>query len=390
MVNKKSNKDKRTKIIKQVMFVIIFLLVCAIIGYFIGFLSGSYFKDFMDAHIKSDSGFIELVKIYVLVLIFFLGYLVHVIIHESGHLVFGLMTGYSFVSFRVGPHTLIKEDNNIKYKKFNIPGTAGQCLMIPPALKDGKFPFVIYNLGGGLMNLIASLLGVLIVIFVPNVAFPLNAILVLGGLGGMFAAITNLIPLKIGGIANDGYNILSMIRDEGARKGLYLQLWVNGLLSKGKRIKDIPLEMFKLKEDSDLCNPLISSIKLMEYSWYLDNMNFEKAKQSIDAFVPYLDKIIGVYKNEINCERIFLELVGNCDKSFIDDLYDKNLKRYIKAAKYMISKKRVLMAYEVFYNKDKEKALKRHEEAKKLAEKYPIKGDADSELMIMEWIKDKC
>jgi hypothetical protein len=390
MINKKSNKDKKTKIIKQVMFVIIFLLVCGIIGYFIGFLSGSYFKDFMDAHIKSDSGFIELVKIYVLVLIFFLGYILHMFIHEAGHLVFGLMTGYSFVSFRVGSHTLIKEDNRLKYKKFNIPGTGGQCLMMPPALKNGRFPFVIYNLGGGLMNLIVSILGILIVLFVPNVVFPLNAILVLGGLGGMFAAITNLIPLKIGGIANDGYNILSMIRDEGARKGLYLQLWVNGLLSKGKRIKDIPLEMFKLKEDSDLCNPLISSIKLMEYSWYLDNMNFEKAKQSIDAFVPYLDKIIGVYKNEINCERIFLELVENCDKSFIDDLYDKNLKRYIKAAKYMISKKRLLMAYEAFYNKDKEKALKRYEEAKKLAEKYPIKGDADTELMIMEWIRDKC
>ena len=32
-----------------------------------------------------------------------LAYYLSVVIHESGHLVMGLRTGYSFVSFRVGP-----------------------------------------------------------------------------------------------------------------------------------------------------------------------------------------------------------------------------------------------------------------------------------------------
>lgn len=47
------------------------------------------------------------------------------------------MTGYSFISFSVGSFTLIKEDKKLKHKKFNIPGTAGQCLIMPPALNDG-------------------------------------------------------------------------------------------------------------------------------------------------------------------------------------------------------------------------------------------------------------
>jgi folate-dependent tRNA-U54 methylase TrmFO/GidA len=118
-------------------------------------------------------------------------------------------------------------------------------------------------------------------------------------------------------------------------------------------------------------------------------MDFESAKQCVDSLLPFFDKISLIFRNEINCERIFLELIDNCDKAFIHEIYDKNLKRYIKAAKFMISKKRFLMAYEDLYNEDKNKALEHYEAAKVLASKYPIKGEADTELRIMEWVKEK-
>lgn len=344
----------------------------------------------MEAYIESDNELIELLKFYGLIMILIIGYLVHIIIHEAGHLIFGLMAGYSFVSFRVGSFTLIKEDNKFKWKKFNIPGTAGQCLMKPPALKEGKYPFIIYNLGGALMNFIVSIVAILAAVFIENIASPLDVILILFGIGGILAGLTNAIPMKIGGISNDGYNILSVLKDEEARKGFYLQLKVSALQSEGVRIKNMPLENFTVKGDLDLSNPLNTSIKLIEYAWYLDNMDLERAKECIDSLIPYLDKIIPVYKYEINCERIFLELVGNCNKAFIDELYDKNLKKYIKASKYMIGKKRIHMAYEAFYNEDKDKALKRYEEGKKMVRKYPIKGETDMELMLLQWLKDKC
>ena len=55
----------------------------------------------------------------------------------------------------------------------------------------------------------------------------------------------------------------------------------------------------------------------------------------------------------------------------------------------MIGKKRLLMAYEGFYNKDKDKALRYYEDLKKLAKQYPIKGEADMEIMVANWIKEK-
>ena len=46
------------------------------------------------------------------------------------------------------------------------------------------------------------------------------------------------------------------------------------------------------------------------------------------------------------------------------------------------------MAYEDFYNENKNKALNYYEDTKLIAKKDTVKGDADMELMIVEWIKE--
>lgn len=366
---------------------IIFISVCLIIGFFIGYISARFSNGIFPANTEDNSLASDFTKVFILFLIFIIGFFIHIIIHEIGHLIFGLASGYSFVSFRIGSFTIVKEDGKFKSKKFNIPGTAGQCLMMPPELKDGSYPFIIYNFGGVILNFIVSTVSVLSFILMKDLGYPLNAILILFGLAGFVAALTNGIPLKIAGIANDAYNVKSIIKDEEARRGFYLQLRVNGLLSEGMRFKDMDYSTFELKKDSDLANPLNTGIKLMEYNWYLDNMDFDNARICIDSLVPHFSKLIPLYTYEINCERIFLELVSECNKDFIDRLYNKQLKKYIKLSKYMMSKSRLLMAYEAFYNGDKAKAQEYYQELKGLYNNYPIKGEADMEIMLADWIK---
>lgn len=379
------NKEKKKKSFRKLLFV----LSSMVVGFFIGFISESIFGGFMINNVGGRGVFGDVFNMALIVLTFIIGFLFHIIIHEGGHLVFGLLSGYSFVSFRVGSFIIIKEEDKFKIKRYNLPGTAGQCLMMPPELKEGNFPFVIYNFGGAIMNLIFAIIGILMVVYIDRIGFPLNFILVIFGLAGIFAALTNAIPLRIGGISNDGHNVMSMLKDEEAKRGFYLQLRVNGLQHQGVRIKDLPLESFKLKDGADITSPLNTSVRLMEYSWHLDNMDLESAKQTIDSFIPYLDKLILIYQHEINCERIFLELIGDCDKGLIDSLYNKELKKYIKQAKFMLNKKRLNMAYEGFYNGNKDKALKDYEELRELATKSPSKGDAESEIMIADLIMSR-
>lgn len=379
------NKVKITKILKWIVIFVIGIFT----GFFIAYILRKYFGDFIETYITNTDGFGSMIKMYGLFLLFVIGYLFHIIVHEGGHLVFGLLTGYSFVSFRVGSFIIIKEEDKFKLKRYNLPGTAGQCLMMPPELEDDKIPFVIYNYGGAIMNLIVSIIGILMAAYIRDLPIFLKVILVLFGFGGIFAALTNAIPLKIGGISNDGHNVVSMLKDKGAKRGFFLQLKVNGLQHQGIRIKDLPLEWFTLKEKADITKPLNTSIRLIEHTWHLDNGDLESAKKVLDSFLPYLNRLIPIYRFEINCERIFLELLGDCDKKLIDRLYDKELKKYVKRAKFMLSKKRLNIAYEGIYNEDKDKSLELYKEFKELVRNSPNKGDANIETSLVDLVMEK-
>ena len=93
----------------------------------------------------------------------------HTLLHEFGHLVLGLFSGYEFLSFRVGNHVWIKIDGRIQYKRFSLAGSAGQCLMIPPMLKDGKMPFKLYLWGGCIFNTFVALVAVVCSLLSMNV-----------------------------------------------------------------------------------------------------------------------------------------------------------------------------------------------------------------------------
>ena len=49
----------------------------------------------------------------------------HILVHEGGHLVFGMLTGYKFNSFRIGSRILLKTEQGLRWKKLHIQGTAG-------------------------------------------------------------------------------------------------------------------------------------------------------------------------------------------------------------------------------------------------------------------------
>ena len=54
------------------------------------------------------------------------------ILHEGGHLVCGLLTGYRFVSFRIGSWMVQRENGRLRFHRYTLAGTAGQCLLAPP------------------------------------------------------------------------------------------------------------------------------------------------------------------------------------------------------------------------------------------------------------------
>lgn len=375
------NKRKRSIYLLPLIFAVIIGMV---MGILISLLENR-FPGASEGIQGSLVGFIVFMGFFAILL---LAGLVHIVLHEAGHLLFGLLSGYRFLSFRIGSFVLIRDQGQFKIRRFNIPGTAGQCLMIPPPMNDGNYPFVLYNLGGGLVNLLLGLPALFAGLFIPSIQYPFNIILVLFGAAGLFFGLTNLIPLRIGGIANDGANIRILKKDPLARRNFHLHLEVNRLLGQGVRLKDLDLQDFVLEEDADLASPFNTTMVLLQHQWHLDKMDFKEAASSLVLLDPVFDRLLPLHQFEIRLEKIFLDLISGNSDSIAGELLDKPLMTYVRTGRRMISKKRFLMAWEGLHKGDIQGAGRLYAELLLMADQHPLQGEAEMEVMLAEHLKD--
>ena len=97
--------------------------------------------------------------------ILILAVFLQIIIHEAGHLVCGLATGFRVVSFRVANIILVHHDSGWQFGRFSIAGTGGQCLM-EPAIDDmqdaHRMPYAWYLAGGVIANMVVTVISIII------------------------------------------------------------------------------------------------------------------------------------------------------------------------------------------------------------------------------------
>ncbi|KAJ52411.1 hypothetical protein BD780_001154 [Clostridium tetanomorphum] len=380
-MNKKLQKNKFKNYFKKIGLVILSMGIGGIVGILIAMFVKHTFNNI---NTPKDTIF----TIMILIVLFVCTFILQLILHEVGHLLFGIWSGYEFISFRVGSLTFIKEKGKITLKKFKVMGTGGQCLMMPPEGNGYDCPYILYNLGGILINLLVSCLCIVFYILFP-IPRLIAAFLIFTTISGIYDLIVNGIPMKINGIANDGHNIFSMKNDKLSRYSFYIQLRVNGLLHQGVRMKDMPLHWFKLPSGADLNDSLISSIKCLEANYYHDRKEFLKARECYESLLNNSPNLIKLFKNEINCELLFYEIMDECRKNIIDELYNKELKKYIKLTNCYISRKRLMYAYSVIIEKNTANADKLLKEIDIVKKTYPAKAEIESELEIIDFIKQK-
>ena len=185
-------------------FTFVNLLFGLAMGYLWGVMISGYFLKLANQYSWPLMLLVALAALFCLALAFVL----QIILHELGHLLFGLLSGYRFVSFRFGFRLLAQ------------CGLLCRCVMCPPALdEDGTFPLSLYSLGGIFLNLLSGLL-FLWLFFISGgmlllTLFSLSAGILGLGLGLMFA-----LPVKY----SDGYNALWLNDDDAALHGHWLCL----------------------------------------------------------------------------------------------------------------------------------------------------------------------
>lgn len=344
-------------------------------GYFVMWYVNKIFSDENDAlH--------QLAAILIFLFSMYAGLLIHTVVHEAGHLVFGLLSGYKFSSFRILSLMFIKENGKIRLKKLSVAGTAGQCLMIPPELKNGKIPFVLYNLGGSFMNMTVSAV-MLVLFFVLNNMFYNNVyisiIMLTCSVVGFLLAATNGIPLRMGKVDNDGYNTFSMCKNPDSVNAFFFQMKVNELISKGCRLKDMPEEWFDLPSDEEMQNNMFAAKGVFICNRLTDMNDFTNARSLILHLLNTDNAIIDLHRKLLICDLIYINLITFRPQEDILALLTKEQKRFMKSMKAFPSVIRTEYVIKLIFEGNFTEADEIKKLFEKISLKYPYPSDIQSE-----------
>ena len=350
-----------------------------LIGMVCGIVMGHYVEQAVDAGRPIGE------VLYMLAFLFvgmYIAMFFHIAVHEAGHLVFGLLTGYRFSSYRIGSIMLLKENGKLRLKRFSLAGTGGQCLMLPPDMKDGKVPYVLYNLGGSLANVFFSVLAFVGVLLGDrdSMYIILLYILIIVGIG---FALMNGIPMCLGGMNNDGKNAWALGKDPEALRSFWVQMKTNELISKGKRLKDMPEGWFRFPSEEGLKNHMSIVIGVFLCNRQMDMHDFDNAKATMTKLLSEDTVMSDIYRNLLELDGIYLELIGENNKQKIEEVFDKDLKKFMKSMKRFPSVLRVEYAYALLFEKDIKKAEAVKEQFEKMARTYPYASDIESERELM-------
>ena len=314
-------------------------------------------------------------------------FLVELILHEAGHLLFGLMTGWRFVSFRVGSVLWLRQaDGTIRRRKFSLAGTAGQCLLAPPPWREEGFPCLMYNLGGVIVNLAtAAICGLLAWAFWDH---PLAALLLMeAAFVGLLLGVTNGVPLPGLAVANDGSNVLSMRESRDARRALWSQMSVAAAQAEGQELRDMPDEWFAPFPEEAMDNPLVASVAVFEANRRLNALDLPGTEVAVRALLRRKQGVLPLYQSMLTLDGACCELLAGRPGDLTDALQTPAVQQIMKAMKTNPSVLRTRYIVALLADHDEAAAAKALTAFDKVADTYPYPQDLPAEraLMDMAW-----
>ena len=371
--------DKKTKSTKSKLNNYIFLAIYFALYFIPCFVAGLY-----AASLDLD----PFLHFAILIVALYVALIFHIIVHEGGHLVFGLLTGYRFSSFRILSFMIVKDKDGFHLKRQSIAGTGGQCLMNPPDINNGTMPVVWFNLGGSLMNIIFGLLFLLGFFLCGEVSI-LSAILLLFALLGFSTAILNGVPMRTATIDNDGYNAIALTKNREALEAFWMQMKVVDETAKGVRLKDMPAEWFTVPTDEAMENSMVAARGVFACNRLMDEERFEEADSVMAHMLEIESGMVGLHRNLLICDRLYIELIHQNRRDAIGKEYTKNLQSFMKSMKSFPSVLRTQYALALLYEGDTAKAEKIKAQFEKNAKTYPYSHEIDFERYLMLLAENK-
>lgn len=304
-----------------------------------------------------------------------------ILVHEAGHLVFGLMTGYRLRMFRIGGMAWLRTGDKIERKRLQLAGTGGQCLMSPPEGSEDDISCGWYLMGGAALNLLSALVALALCAALRLQGLPARLLLT-WAIAGIGSALTNGLPLHMALIDNDGCTARAARASRDAKHALLVQLHVNDFLSLGGRIGEVSTEC--LPEENDPSNPLTAVLAVFCANRLLDAGRLDEARAEIDRLLAADSAIVGLHWHLLACDRMYLALLGD-EAERLNALRTPAQLRFMKQMRTNPSVLRTEYAYALLAEKDSARAdawLARFERAAGY-HSYPGEIEGERELLAL-------
>ncbi|MDR0248935.1 MAG: hypothetical protein LBI44_04675 [Oscillospiraceae bacterium] len=204
--------------------------------------------------------------------------------------------------------------------------------------------------------------------------------------------LSNILPLKINGLATDGHNAVSLRKSPQARRAMWVLLSAHARFALGARCRDLPPEWFVSEGgDDDFNNPIIANMAALRLGRMMDTRAFAEAKDFASRALREGGKMPELMKNELRCELLFLETINEPRPRAeeVERLRTPELQKYIRQSKTHLSKHRITYAYEKLIARNEGNAAKALEGFRKTCLAYPYAGDCESERELMAIIDGK-
>ena len=291
--------------------------------------------------------------------------LLQIIIHEAGHLLFGRLSGYGFGSFRIFNWIWIREEGRLTCRRLSLAGTAGQCLMVP--------------ITAALFFSLSFLCKGIPVLF---------ALLRMSAVMGLGVALLNGIPMRVGPVDNDGRNALALSKDSEAMRAFWTQMKVAAQTARGVRLKDMPEAWFQLPPAETMQSGVTATLGVLAANRLMDQHRFQEADELMAQLLE-LDSLMGLHRNMMLCDRIFLELIGAGRPEIVEGFRTKDFEKGLKTMRSLPSVLRTEYAQALLLEKDPKKAERILAQFDVQTKSYPYPCEVEGERELMKIARDK-
>lgn len=355
-------KAHQDKIIKYLSFLFIFIFL----------LASSYFQ------IKKFNT-IRLSYYFYGILILLVSIPLHALLHEMGHLIAGLISGYHFIMFRLFSRLWINTENGLSRRKEYIPGVLGQALMTPPK-KEKKVAAFFYHLGGVIINALTILL---FIIFGQRSQDPFSSYFFYLSAGMAFYLIlTNIFPFK----GTDGYNLFYFIKKPKGHLETRKILFIYRDMVRGLSFQKLA-ERINLEEYRDFSQPNTATFYSIHAASHLERGEFNKANTIYEILWSHRDELFAGHLLNLTMNYFFTLLITDSKNPLIQKIkrsrHYKNYQAIEEASAF-----RILAAESLFLNKDYSKAEKLLEQAKNEIPYSATVSDEKLEKILYRYLVD--